>query len=45
MFAIRLSLTCLATLTMALTTFVTVTPQPVSAGTVACAERPEPVRA
>ena len=39
MFKIRLTFAFAATVAAALTTFVTVAPQPASAGTVACAER------
>lgn len=45
MFKIRLSFAFAATFMAALTTFVTVAPQPVSAKTVACAEIPQPVLA
>jgi hypothetical protein len=45
MFKIRLSFAFAATIAAALTTFVTVAPQPASAGTVASVELPQPVMA
>ena len=39
MFKIRLTFAFAATVAAALTTFVTVAPQPANAGTVACADR------
>lgn len=45
MLAIRLSFACFTLLTMALTTFVTVAPQPASGRALACTEMHEPVRA
>jgi hypothetical protein len=45
MFTIRLSFACLAILAAAMTTVVTVAPQPASAGMTACIELPEPVLA
>jgi hypothetical protein len=45
MFTIRLFIAGVALLTAALTTVVTVAPQPASAEAVACTELPEPVLA
>ena len=45
MFKIRLSFAFAATLAAAMTTFVTVAPQPANAGTIACVELPQPVMA
>lgn len=45
MFKIRLSFAFAASLAAALTTFVTVAPQPASASTVACTEIQQPVLA
>ena len=41
MFKIRLTFAFAATVAGAMTTFVTVMPQPANAGTLSCAERPD----